>query len=516
MHGHDEDVAAAAARQSRPMKVLVYNPLIAVWRPRFPAILAITQQLIDEGHDVVFVGCDASVPACTANLDHARAICDYCTTRKEKGLDLLEGRFVRRGLSDYLDPAQAKAVRTSTDEIDSVDELRALEYRGADIGYAAFSSYAYTARKPEPNLKNPTVRTVVQRLANTGKLVYEALRQAIEAEKPDRVILHHGRGAIDRAALRACQHTGTEAWLYETALGVNRLLCFKDSLPHDIDNFVNRINEHWDEAPAEHDKQAIGSAFYRMRRSGGSTIETDGAVLATQDRSFTGLQREHTMPPDWRADRKNIVIFGSSNDEFIAISPEYEESIYDNQVDALDRLSRALEGEPYHLYFRAHPRQRRVENDYMRALMALDESRDNVTFVRADSPVSSYALLENADVVLAFRSTMQMEAVFWGKPAVILSASLFKRLGATYNPASHEEVLELLHTELAPKDNMPAIKFGYYQMTSGFEQLYYGGDLSKGRNGYTFRDDPVHVGGFKRWLYILSRERQRIKWRRVL
>ena len=245
-------------------------------------------------------------------------------------------------------------------------------------------------------------------------------------------------------------------------------------------------------------------------------VEADGTTLATQDRSFTGLQREDTMPPDWHSDRKNIVIFGSSNDEFIAISPEYEEGIYANQVDALDQLSRALEGEPYHLYFRAHPRQRRVENDYMRSLMALDEARSNVTFVRADSPVSSYALLDNADVVLAFRSTMQMEAVFWGKPAVILSASLFKRLGATYNPTTHEEVLALLHTELAPKDNTPAIKFGYYQMTSGFEQRYYGGDLSKGRHGYTFRDDPIYVGGLKRLRYMLSRERQRIKWRRVL
>jgi hypothetical protein len=498
------------------MKVLVYNPLVAVWRPRFPAILAITQELIDEGHEVIFVGCDSSVPACTANLDHAGAICRYCTTRKNKGVALLEGRFTKRSLSDYLDGAPIRALAASTDEIGDVDALRTLEYRGADIGYAAFSSYAYVARKPEPNLANPKVRQVIQRLVNTGKLVYEAIRNAIETEKPDRVILHHGRGAIDRAALRACQHTGTEAWLYETALGVNRLLCFKNSLPHDIKNFALRMDEHWDCAPADHDKRAIGGAFYKMRRSGRSTIEADGATLATQDRSFTGLQREGKFPENWNTEHKNLVIFGSSNDEFIAISPEYEESIYENQVDALDRLSRALEDEPFHLYFRAHPRQRRVENDYMRALMALDRARANVTMIPADSPISSYALLDGADIVLAFRSTMSIEAAFWGKPAVILSASLFKPLGAAYTPASHEEVLELLHRDLEPKDSTPAIKFGYYQMTSGFEQRYYGGDLTKGRYGYTFRGDPVHIGGWKRWRYMISRERQRIKWRRVL
>ena len=498
------------------MKILVYNPLIAVWRPRFPAILAITQELIEEGHEVVFLGCDSSVPACTANLDHARSICGYCMSRRDKGLSLLQGRFQQRGLADYLEPGRAAALRASQDEIPDVDALRVLEYRDADIGYAAFSSYAYTARKPEPNLENPTVHAVVQRLANTGKLVYEALRSAIDREQPDRVILHHGRGAIDRAALRACQHTGTEAWLYETALGVNRLLVFKNALPHDIDNFVRRIDEHWDAAPSDHDKRAIGSAFYQMRRSGRSKIETEGATLATQDRSFTSLQREGKFPGDWSETRKNVVIFGSSNDEFIAISPEYEEGIYENQVDALDRLSRSLEGKPYHLYFRAHPRQRRVENDYMRSLMALDAARSNVTVVPADSPVSSYALLDRANVVFAFRSTMSMEAAFWGKPAVILSASLFKKLGASYNPASHEEVLDLLARDLKPKDSTPAIKFGYYQMTSGFEQRHYGGDLSKGRNGYTFRGDPVHVGGLTRLRYMLSRERQRIKWRRMI
>lgn len=497
------------------MKVLVYNPLTAVWRPRLPAILSIIQELIDDGHEVVFIGCNRSVPACTANLDHTRAICDYCVARKRKGLDLLSGGFVERDLLDYVSRERAAEILSGVDRITDVAVLRDLKYRGADVGYAAYSSYAYVSKKSEPDLGRSSVRAVIQNLIHTGEIVYEAISNAIATEHPDRVVLYHGRSAIDRAALRACQHAGVECLIYESALSLNELTYFKNALPQDIENTARMAAELWENAPA--DRFEIGKSFFEMRRNGASRALASGAEIATQDKSFIGRQVEGRLPDDWSDARKNVVIYGTSNDEFDAISSEYDDGIYRDQIEALDRISKSLEDDPgIHLYFRLHPRQAGVRNAYTMGLEKVGERRSNVTIVSAGSDVSSYALLDGADIVLAFRSTMSIEAVYWDKPCIVLSASIYKPLGATYNPSSHEEVVELIRSNLAPKDKTPAIKMGYYLMKRGFSNPYFKADIGQGRRGYSFRGDPIVIEGLDRWRYIAARELQKLKWRRIV
>lgn len=496
------------------MKVLVYNPLVAVWRPRLPTVLSVTQELIDDGHDVVLIGCDRSVKACTANLDHTRAICGYCVTRRRQGYGLLTGPFREQTLHDYVDAALVDRLLGSSDDVPDLATLRELRYGPADVGYAAYSSYAYVARDPSPDFSKRRIARVIQHLINTGKLVYEAMRSAIERERPDRVILHHGRSSIDRAALRACQEAGIDCTIYETALSNDRLLIFKNALPHDIQNFAHTVLETWDNGAD--DKIDVGKAFFEMRRSGTSTVSAAGREMTTQDRSFIRRQSGGKLPDDWDDRKKIVVMYGTSNDEFIAISSEYEDRIYADQAEALNQVSRGLDGESAHVYFRVHPRQYGVQDGLTEALAAVAAERDNVTVIPADSEISSYALLEGADIVLSFRSTMSMEAAYWGKPSVILSASIYKPLGATYNPSTHEEVMELVRKVPPPKDNLPAIRFGYYQMTSGKLQKHYGGNAGLGKQGYTFDGDPVLVGGMPRIRYLISRERQRFKWRNAV
>jgi len=507
-------VSIYVAAAQIPMKVLIFSPIVAVWRPRLPTLLSVAQCHLDAGDEVVIVTCERCVSACTANFDQRAGICNYCVAKKNRGLSQLQGSFREMAFSDYVDGPSASAIRNSDDEITSVDALRAVNYKAADVGYAAFSTFAYVARKPEPNLKRATVRQVVQRLVNSGKLAHDAAAAAIHAEQPDRVIIHHGRGPMDRAVLRAAQNLGVECWVYETAFRLNQLLCFKNSLPHDIAKFALRVEDQWRTGHA--DREEIGASFYEMRRSGDRAIEANGKTLSTQDRTFIKHQQQDTLPDGWDASRKNIVIFGSSNDEFIAVSPEYEERIYPSQTEALSQLSNDLEDDNIQLYFRVHPRQKGIKDDYLRELQEIGRDRANVTIIRADSSISSYALLDRAAIAIAFHSTMSIEATYWGKPSIIISASIYKEMGASYTPTTHEEVLTLIQSDPEPKDKSASVKFGYYQMTSGFEQPYYKGDLGKGRRGYTFRGDPIRVGGPCRWRYFWSRECQRLKWRKIV
>lgn len=334
------------------MKVLVFNPLVAVWRPRLPAILTVIQDLIDNSNDVIAIGCESDVPACTASLDHSKPICAYCMGRWRQGLSHLSGVFEQRGLSDYLSVERLAKLRGARDNFQDLAELRSLEYEGADVGYAALSSFSYVARNPSPDLTSPATRQVIQNLVNTGRLVYAAMTEAIRREQPDQVIIYHGRGAIDRAALRACQAVGVDCYVYETALGVNKLLRFKNALPQDIDYFAQDVERFWAES-SESDKAEIGASFYSMRSSGTSSASMESKEITTQDKSYVGHQVRGSLPSDWHSDRKNVVIFGSSDDEFVAISPDYEETVYDSQLDAVAQISESFSNnKDVHIYFR--------------------------------------------------------------------------------------------------------------------------------------------------------------------
>ncbi len=470
------------------------------------------QEAIDAGHEVVHVRCDGQLPACTANLEHGRSICSYCIERGRRGLDLVTGEYSDRDLTDYIGTERLEALKSEADQFEDLQKLRALTFGAMDIGYAALSSCAHVARNSEPNLDNPLVRRVIQRLLNTGKIVFEAISNAIEAEKPDRVIIYHGRSAIDRAALRACNDQGVECHVYETALGVNKLIYFKNALPQDIGNFVTTVDELWDSAPD--DKREVGKLFFEMRRSGTMSASEGDAKIATQDRVYVGRQEPGYLPESWSSEQRNVVIYGSSDDEFVAISPEYETTIYPDQLEATRRIAESLLDEPLvRIYFRVHPRQKGVDNEYTRSLRRLEAEFANLAVVSADSRVSSYSLLDHADCVLSFRSTMAIEAVYWKKPSIILSSSIFKPLGATYNPESHDEVIGLVRADLPPKDPTPALKVGYFRMRGGFTHPYFEGDIRKGSQGYTFKGNRITVGRFQRMRYFFARERQRKRWR---
>ena len=495
------------------MKVLVFNPLVAVWRPRLPAVLTVIQDLLDNGHEVVAVGCERCVPACTASLDHSRFICGYCMGRWHRGLDHVDGPFDQKRLSDYLTNERMNELRHSADRFETLDELRGLAFEGADVGYAALSSFSYVARNPTPDLNQEKVRSVIQKLVNTGKLVYSGVTEAIRKEQPDQVVLYHGRGAIDRAALRACQVAGVDCYVYETALGINKLLRFKNALPQDIDYFAEDVEAFWANSK-ENDKAEIGASFFTMRSSGTSNATTSKQEITTQDKSYVGHQISGSLPEGWQREKKNVVIFGSSDDEFVAINPDYEDTVYANQLDAVDQLAGSLAAdEEIRLYFRMHPRQKGAAGEFTARLKALEQRHGNLTVVAADSKISSYTLLEHLDIAVSFRSTMSVEAVFAGKPSIVLANSIFKPLGATYNPESHAQVVELLRSELPPKDKLQAIKIGYHRMRTGFAHPYFQADIRKGSEGYTFKGQGTGLGGLRRLMYILAREWQRRKWR---
>ena len=80
--------------------------------------------------------------------------------------------------------------------------------------------------------------------------------------------------------------------------------------------------------------------------------------------------------------------------------------------------------------------------------------------------------MDAADKVVVFGSTIGMEAVYWGKPVILLAGAAYYYSNICYIPKSKEELKEIIVKTLPPKENDATIKWGFYVMYRAPEDKY--------------------------------------------
>jgi hypothetical protein len=179
------------------------------------------------------------------------------------------------------------------------------------------------------------------------------------------------------------------------------------------------------------------------------------------------------LPTNWDQGKKNIVIFNTSEFEFAAIDDSRMAGLYPSQLQGILRIKSSLIGHlsEYHVYLRMHPHLRIASHNENQPFYDLEG--ENLTVIPPESSVNSYALIIHCDCVVTFGATPGIEATFWGKPSILAGPSLYQGLNVTYNPASHEELMELLlKDDLKPKPRLGALIYGYYWNRFGIPYKY--------------------------------------------
>jgi hypothetical protein len=143
-----------------------------------------------------------------------------------------------------------------------------------------------------------------------------------------------------------------------------------------------------------------------------------------------------------------------------------------------------------------HPNLQGSNDPEVEGCYSLEELGMHV--VRPESSVSTYAMMDAADVVVTFISTVGIEAAFAGKPAVMLGNTYYRNLGSVHTPESHAETIELLLSELQPLPPEGALMYGHYRLT--FDE----------RNRYVTMED-ASTASFKGTTLRPSATAQRIK-----
>jgi hypothetical protein len=435
------------------MRILVIAPY-TINSPHYETELEIIQNHLDRGDDVVMLGCNAVLATCDVNPWHEPGICLQCMGRRESGLGMLSRKVAQKSLIQLTeqDRAELTGVRK---EFADLDELRTYMVENFDIGYGALSSIISILRDPEPDVKSEKVGALVASNLVASLAVYRSIRNYLHEETFDRVYVYNGRYATLRAVLRACQIEGVECVTHETGCDLAHYALLRNTTIHDVDYILDEIRKQWATAnPVE--RVRIGEEFYTQSAKG----------VSTNWFSYTSQQQPGQLPAGWDATKVNVAVYISSDDEFAAMGDAWRNPIYEDQIDGIERIVAVLQSaESVHLYLRVHPNLRGIDNTQTRRIAAL--SSPNLTIIPSDSPISTYALMQNASKILSFGSTVGIEAVFWGKPSILAGQCFYRPLGSTYNPATHQELLDMVLSDLPPGDTTGALMYGYYMKTYG-------------------------------------------------
>lgn len=438
---------------NQPLKVAIFSPY-ATLVPHFGTELDIAQQHLDAGDSVEFFNCTGGLKNCDHNVDHTPERCLDCVGRREMGLELLEPNVRSQSFSN----STSMQVRTN---FESVNDLIDYNIDNFDIGYAALSSFVSLYRDPDPDLTKH--REMLNRFLVSALQTYEQTVDFLSKNPIDRVYVFNGRFASMRAILRACQRLNVDCYLHERGCDGEHYDLFKNHLMHEIDSIESAINDLWDAAGSHPKRDEIAAKWFHDQVNRVEKVW----------HSFLKNQETGRLPTDWNPNRKNVAIFCSSDDEFVAIGQHWRNDVYPNQVTAIAQIANdLLKTQPdTHLYVRVHPNLTNVDNQRKRDMLSLDFP--NLTIIEPDAVIDTYQLMRCCDTILTFGSSVGCEAIFWGKPSVLLGPCFYENLGGVYRSHSHEQTIRLLEQTLEPQDKTGAMKYGFWLQTRGHRHKYF-------------------------------------------
>tara|TARA_B100001093_G_scaffold493221_1_gene535161 strand:- start:1403 stop:2950 length:1548 start_codon:yes stop_codon:yes gene_type:complete len=117
---------------------------------------------------------------------------------------------------------------------------------------------------------------------------------------------------------------------------------------------------------------------------------------------------------------------------------------YDSMIDwILDSTEWVLKNTEKSILIRQHPaeRNKHINNTDLYAEKIKNRFGNNkrIKFIHAKDDINTYDLIENAACVLGFSTTIIVESVMLGKPAIIVSCTYYANFGIVYNANNKEE-----------------------------------------------------------------------------
>ena len=443
------------------MKVLIFSA-----NNDFSAIECATMQL-NKGNEVFVLSCDSNMKICMHNKLGNSLYCKLCqhtmlSAWKKSGVFDKIHYYKFSQLIKKQDRDKAFSFNTN---FNSITELKDAIYKGAEVGYGAFSSYVSMSRNVMPNISREFKKFIAFLIQKEIEL-YEVAERLIIENSIELLIFHNGRFSTYKPFLGLAERFRIPYVITEQEYCNDDVMknYFVNGTPHEMQPIIEHMNKNWEAGKAVEDVEKYAHDFFNKRRNS----QAAGDMVYTKDQ-IKGL-----LPEKWDKSKENIAIFNSSEDEFCAVSKAFDSyTLYPSQYDALISIFEHYKNDDSkYFYLRIHPNLKNVP--YKSHLILYTLQYPNVTIIKPESPVSSYSLLDNCSKVIIFNSTVGLEASYWRKPVIALTHFYYSEFEAVYTPKSQNELWKLIDTkELADRYNEGVLKFAYFLYRKNLPKFEY-------------------------------------------
>jgi uncharacterized short protein YbdD (DUF466 family) len=421
---------------------------------------------IKNGDNVFLLCCDNTAGICIRNYLDCPSYCSVCRRSKKEALreyipDFKNFHFV----AEYVTKEIVEEAQNYHIQYSSTKELKDITYKGIEIGFGAYSTYVTLTRHCNP-LYSKAISSYIDDILRMEIRLILVGERVINKFNPDLIIFHNGRFAQYKPFLGLTQKEGIDFIVSEVIQsqgGAEIPNNFYNDIPHSILMYQYQIERDWNNA--DPDKRVkIAKEFYENRRN----------AKYSGDKIYSKDQQLGLLPDGWDKSKENIVIFNSSEDEYVSISKAYDDGrLFKTQYEGLKTLFEHYKDDnSRHFYLRIHPNLTHVDDISHLALYKLKYG--NVTIIPPSSPISTYTLIDNSSKVVVFNSTVGIESIYWGKPVIALDTCAYKLLDVVYSPSSTREIFELLETaDLKYKYNEGVLKYAYWLLGMNYPKQKY-------------------------------------------
>lgn len=433
------------------------------WQLQTPVWGVVIDDLLnaDIDDEIYFLSCKGALNPCWSNFTGLKSLCELCRFNHKTAFHTVRHKINHIYVDDYIQDIDIESIFIEQDyKYSSIADIKQIKYKNISIGYAGLSSYISKTRNSEPVIDN-TFKNYFDQLLKSQIGLKKAIDQVIDQLNPDIISVFNGRvhdtrPVYETAIQRNIPYRGIESEVKST-FEFNRRI-FDDSLPHSVDYHSHACLSLWNSTKYNDEtKKEIAKKFYDGRRK---------SLLTRDVKIYTDKQIEGVLPSDWDYGKQNIVIYNSSEDEFASVGDEFDSlSIFESQEEGIKFILSSTKDNDIHFYLRIHPNLKSVNYGYHTRLNNLSNIYNNITVISADSSVSTYALMDNADKVIVFGSTTGIEATYYGIPVILLRGSFYYNLNVAYIPKHTDEVIPLiLNKNLKPKPLLGAFQYAFYIM----------------------------------------------------
>jgi hypothetical protein len=448
------------------MNVLIYSH-VALWTVHHGKAIEIAISHIEKGDKVFMLSCMGDLQSCPANPMHELSKCDTCRVYTKYSVRKTLGRKVNNIILSLDSYGDLVDINTES-SYSTFNELRAYKYKGVPLGALVMSQLVDDLSDCFADLSDMGTR--INNLLNNGRALYLEARRQINDNKINKVYVWNGRRISDGPVCYAAKDEGVDFEVYISGTKFGTYMKLPALTVQDLDEHKANITKLVERSKngAEIDYlRAEGEAFYSIQRYGGEYFP--GFVhFAKKFSNDEILKKQH---------KKNMVIFTSSFWEFFSLD-KFSCGVYSDHYSGINQIihDERIKSE-YVIVVRWHPNLKNCgssEFAIIQEVVDKSHSCDDLIHYLPDSNVDSYALMDAADVVVTFGSTIGIEACFYGKPSILLGRIWYEDLNVCYKPKTHEDLVGFLSKDLLPLSREDALVYGCYMRNMGnhsFEHL---------------------------------------------